>query len=276
MLGHRLWQSLNNKHEVYATCREIRPDLNEAHNFDSTCLIPDVSVEDFNSIISCIDALNPDVVINCIGIIKQKSQAKETIPSILINALFPHLLATLCQAANIYLFHFSTDCVFSGKKGMYTETDVSDAEDLYGRTKYLGEVNERGCITIRSSIIGKEITGQNGLLEWFLSNKGGSVKGFTKAIYSGFTVLEMSRIVDFIIENNVGLSGVWQVASEPISKYDLLSKINSKLKLGITIIPDDSYICDRSLNGEAFNKKTGYSPPSWDEMIDELSREVLS
>jgi dTDP-4-dehydrorhamnose reductase len=158
---------------------------------------------------------------------------------------------------------------------MYTETDVSDAEDLYGRTKYLGEVNEKGCITIRSSIIGKEVTGQKGLLEWFLSNKGGSVHGFTNAIYSGFTVIEMSRIVDFIIKNHLGLSGVWQVASEPISKYDLLNIINLKLRLGITIHADDSYPCDRSLNAERFHKKTGYVPPSWDEMIDELSKEVI-
>jgi len=206
MLGHKLWQLLSNKHEVYASCREIRSDLNKAHNLDSTFLIPDVSVEDFNSIISSIATIKPHVVINCIGIIKQKPQAKEAIPSILVNALFPHQLASLCKAASIYLFHFSTDCVFSGKKGMYTEADFSDAEDLYGRTKYLGEVNERGCITIRSSIVGKEITGQNGLLEWFLSNKGGSVKGFTKTIYSGFTVLEMSKIVAFIMENHFGLS----------------------------------------------------------------------
>ena len=275
MLGHKLWQNLSKEYEVYATCRKIRPDLNEAHDFDAAHLIPHVTVENFDSIISSITSIQPDIVVNCIGIIKQTAQAKKAIPSILINALFPHQLASLCKEASIYLFHFSTDCVFSGKKGMYTETDVSDAEDLYGRTKYLGEVNQKGSITIRSSVIGKEVTGRKGLLEWFLSNKGGSVNGFTNAIYTGFTVIEMSRIVDFIIKNHLGLSGVWQVASEPISKYDLLNIINLKLRLGITIHADDSYPCDRSLNGERFNKKTGYVPPSWDEMIDELSKEVI-
>jgi len=273
MLGHKLFQSLGETYELYATCRSIRPDLNVAHNFDSARLIPDVTAENFDSVISCLSRICPDVVINCIGIIKQKEQATEAIPSIQINSLFPHRLASLCKAANARLFHFSTDCVFSGKGGMYVETDVSDAEDLYGRTKYLGEISEKGCVTIRSSIIGREISERNGLLEWFLSNKGGSVKGFTNAIYSGFTTIEMSRIVDLIIKKHPDLFGVWHVASKPISKYDLLQLIDSKLNLEITVDLNDSFCCDRSLNGDAFNKKTGYVPPSWDEMIDELSKE---
>lgn len=275
MLGHKLFQSLGKEYEIYATCRNIRFDLNEVRNFDSTRLIPNVTAENFHNVVSTVAMISPTVVINCIGITKQKVQAEEAIPSIQINALFPHRLASLCKAANAHLFHFSTDCVFSGKKGMYIEADVSDAEDLYGRTKYLGEVSEKGCITIRSSIIGREITGRNGLLEWFLSNKGGSVRGFTNAIYSGFTTIAMSRIVDFIIKNHPYLSGLWHVASKPISKFDLLDLINSKLKLGITIHPDDSFRCDRSLSGEAFNRRTGYMPPSWDEMIDELSKERI-
>lgn len=277
MLGHKVFQFLGKEkeYEVYATCRTTRADLNRDHNLDSAHLIPNVTVENYDSVVSAIAMIHPDVVINCIGIIKQKEQAKEAISSIWINSLFPHRLASLCKAANARLLHFSTDCVFSGKKGMYTEADVSDAEDLYGRTKYLGEVTEKGCITIRSSIIGREITGRNGLLEWFLSNKGGSVRGFTNAIYSGFTTAEMSRIVDFIIKNHPDLFGVWQVASKPISKYDLLNMINSKLKLGITVHPDDSFHCDRSLNGDSFYERTGYTPPSWDEMIDKLSKERI-
>ncbi len=275
MLGHKLFQSLGKEYEAYATCRNIRSDLYQHHGLDPARLIPNVTVENYDSVISAIANIHPDIVINCIGIIKQKEQAKEVIASLEVNSLFPHRLASRCKATNTRLFHFSTDCVFSGKKGMYTESDIPDAEDLYGRTKYLGEVGEQGCITIRSSIIGREITGRNGLLEWFLSNIGGSVRGFTKAIYSGFTTIEMSRIVDFTIKNHPDLSGVWHVASKPIFKYDLLNKINSKMKLGITIHPDDSFHCDRSLNGNAFNKRTGYIPPSWDEMIDELSREMI-
>ena len=275
MLGHTLWQSLGKEYEVYATCRDIRPDLNHTYNLDSARLIPNVTVENFDSVISSLATIHPEIVMNCIGIIKQKAQAKEAITSIQINALFPHRLASLCRAANARLLHFSTDCVFSGEKGMYTEADIPDAEDLYGRTKYLGEVSEKGCITIRSSIIGREITGRRGLLEWFLSNKGGSVRGFTNAIYSGFTTIEMARIVKLIIKNHPELFGIWHVRSKPISKFDLLNGINSELELGITIHPDDSFRCDRSLNAEAFNRKTGYSPPSWEAMIGELSRERI-
>ena len=273
MLGHSLWRTLGKKYEVYATCRNIRPDLDRIHGLDSARLIPDVTVERFNSVIESIASTRPDFIVNCIGIVKQKAQAKEAIASIQINASFPHGLACLCKTADTHLLHFSTDCVFSGRKGMYTEADISDAEDLYGRTKYLGEVGGEGCTTIRSSFIGREIAGRRGLLEWLLSNRGGSVRGFTNAVYSGFTTMEMTRIVSLIIENRPKLFGVWHVASTPIRKFDLLSEINSRLKLGITIYPDDSFRCDRSLNAEAFNRESGYSPPSWDAMIDELSGE---
>jgi len=275
MLGHKLFQSLGRQYEAYATCRSVRPDLNETHNLDSDRLFPNVTAENFDSVVSALSRICPDVVINCIGIIKQREQSGEAIASLQINAVFPRRLASLCKSAKTRLFHFGTDCVFSGKRGMYTERDIPDAEDLYGRTKYLGEVSDEGCITIRSSIIGREIAGREGLLEWFLSNKGGSVKGFTKAIYSGFTTTEMSRIVNLIITNHTDLYGVWHVASKPISKFDLLHLVNSKLSLGITIRPDDTFRCDRSLNGDGFNQRTGYCPPSWDEMIDELSKESI-
>ena len=273
MLGHKLWRILGRKHETYATCRASRRGLDLAFCLDSARLIPNVTAEYFDSVIESIDSVCPDVVINCIGIVKQRPQAKETIPSILVNALFPHRLASLCKRTNTRLIHFSTDCVFSGKKGMYVETDIPDAEDLYGRTKHLGEVNEEGCVTIRSSIIGRELTGRMGFLEWVLSNKGGAVSGFTNAIYSGFTTTEMARIVDLIIKDHPNLSGLWHVASYPIRKFDLLDKINSKLNLGITIYSEPNFYCDRSLNAEAFNKKTGYIPPSWDAMIEGLSEE---
>ena len=273
MLGHKLWRILGRKHETYATCRASRRGLDLAFCLDSARLIPNVTAEYFDSVIESIDSVCPDVVINCIGIVKQRPQAKETIPSILVNALFPHRLASLCKRTNTRLIHFSTDCVFSGKKGMYVETDIPDAEDLYGRTKHLGEINEKGCVTIRSSIIGRELTGRMGFLEWVLSNKGGAVSGFTNAIYSGFTTTEMARIVNLVIKDYPELSGVWHVASKPISKFDLLNKINSKLNAGIIIRPDGNFCCDRSLNAEAFNKKTGYIPPSWDVMIEGLSEE---
>ncbi|KCZ72167.1 dTDP-4-dehydrorhamnose reductase [Candidatus Methanoperedens nitroreducens] len=273
MLGHKLFQKLSQHFDTYATCRNIRKEEWISQILPTDRLIPSVQAEDFDSILKAINAVRPDAIINCIGIIKQLDAAKDPIPSIAINALFPHQLAAVCQAQGIRLIHFSTDCVFSGKNGMYTHKDIADAEDLYGRTKFLGEVGGKGCITIRSSIIGRELGTRHGLLEWFLSQAGGTVKGYRKAIYTGFTTIEMSHIVNKILVNHPDLSGVWHVASSPISKYDLLCHINEKMVLNVRIEPDDQFICDRSLDGRLFAKQTGYVAPSWDKMIEELAKD---
>ena len=211
------------------------------------------------------------MVINCIGIIKQIEEAKDPIISITLNSLFPHQLAELCSQTNTRMFHMGTDCVFSGRTGNYTEDDISDAEDLYGRTKFLGEVNREGCLTIRTSIFGRDFSKQSALLEWFLSNRGGTINGYTKAIYTGFPTQILAGIMGDIIEDYPDLSGVYQIASDPISKYDLLSKINLALDLNIKINPDDTFFCDRSLDSSKFRTETGYKIPDWDTMISALA-----
>ncbi len=271
MLGHKMFHLLNPKFDTYATCRSIRKEKLLNSILPPDRLLPNIQAENFDSILQAIAKVHPDAVINCIGIVKQLDTAKDAIPSITINALFPHQLAKVCQAEGIRLIHFSTDCVFSGKKGMYTHQDVPDAQDLYGRTKLLGEVGGNGCLTIRSSIIGRELDTQHGLVEWFLSQAGGVVKGYRKAIYTGFTTNEMSNIVSDILINQAELSGVWQVASSPISKYELLCIINEKMDLGIQIEPYDQFVCDRSLDGQLFAERTGYVAPSWENMIEELA-----
>ena len=273
MLGHKLFQKLSQHHDTYATCRSIRTDDISSRILPCDRLLPTVQAENFDSVLQAMAKVHPDAVINCIGIIKQLDEAKDSIHSIAINALFPHRLAVACQVASIRLIHFSTDCVFSGRRGMYTLHDISDAEDLYGRTKYLGEVGGEGCLTIRSSFIGRELGSQSSLMEWFLSQAGGRVKGFRRAIYSGFTTIEMSRIVAKILIHHPDLSGVWQVASSPISKYELLCLINEKMGLNIPIEPDDQFVCDRSLDGRLFAEQTGYIAPNWDNMIEELAKE---
>lgn len=275
MLGHKLFQKLSLQFDTYATCRQIRLSESMTKIFPRERLLPDVLVEDSDSILQAIVRVQPDAIINCIGVIKQLDTAKDPIPSIAINALFPHRLALLCRTAGIRLIHFSTDCVFSGKKGMYNLQDISDADDLYGRTKYLGEIGGEGCLTIRSSIIGRELDSSNGLVEWFLNQTGGSVKGFRRAIYTGFTTLEMSKIVTKILLNYSDLTGVWQIASTPISKYDLLCRIKEKMKLDIRIEPDDQFVCDRSLDGKLFTQRTGYLAPGWDKMIEEFAKDSL-
>lgn len=269
MLGHRLLFRLGEQHDVHGTCRTIRDDPLASSYVAKARLIDGVRADDLASIEDAIRKVRPAVVINCIGIVKQLESSRDPLSAIYVNALFPHRLALICRSAKSRLLHFSTDCVFSGRKGMYRPEDVSDAEDLYGRTKYLGELQNEDCITIRSSVIGRELGSTNGLVEWFLAQRNGSIKGYRGAVYSGFTTDEMSRIVSTVLKHD-GLHGVWQVASKPITKYDLLLLMRSEFDLSIKIEPQDEPICDRSLDGSRFNERTGYSPPSWESMIKEL------
>ena len=190
-----------------------------------------------------------------------------------INSLFPHQLANVCQAVNARMMHISTDCVFAGTKGMYSENDISDATDLYGRTKYLGEVDRPPALTIRTSIIGRELQTTSGLVEWFLSNRDSTVKGFQKAIYTGFTTIALSDIIANIIDNHPDLTGLYQVSSEPINKLDLLSLIKEKFGLSCVIEPETKTCIDRSLDSSRFRQLTGFVPPSWDKMIKQMAED---
>jgi dTDP-4-dehydrorhamnose reductase len=167
-----------------------------------------------------------DVVVNCIGIIKQREEAKNSLISITLNSLLPHKLAAVVSEWGGRVIHFSTDCVFDGRRGHYSEDDISNAEDLYGKSKYLGEVSQaKNALTLRTSVIGRELSGFRSLLEWFLAQQGGTVKGFKKHIYSGITTLYLSELVAFLIEKWPDLWGLYQVAADPISKFELLSRI---------------------------------------------------
>ena len=212
-------------------------------------------------------AVQPDIIINCIGVIKQIPSAMDPLKAITLNALFPHRLSIVSQTVGARLIHISTDCVFNGKKGMYTENDQSDAIDLYGRTKFLGEVAYPHCVTLRTSIIGHELNQHRGLLEWFLAQTQ-TVKGFRKAIYSGFPTIELARIIRDYVMPNPELSGVYNVSSEPISKYDLLRLVAVRYDKAIHIEPYDDFVLDRSLDSTIFREKTDYRYPSWDEMIE--------
>jgi dTDP-4-dehydrorhamnose reductase len=190
-----------------------------------------------------------------------------------INSLFPHRLADLCGSEGARLIHISTDCVFSGTTGGYRESDMPDAEDLYGRSKQLGEVIRPGCLTIRTSIIGREITKAVGLLEWFIQQRDGTANGFTRAIFSGLTTLELSRILLEVVSDHRDLAGLYHVASQPISKHDLLQAIDRVLGLGIEIDPKDEPVIDRSLDGARFEAATGIKVPTWHKMISDLAKD---
>jgi dTDP-4-dehydrorhamnose reductase len=273
MLGHKLWQMYRDHFETWVTVRTSYRDYARFELFDPQRMLGGVEAFDFDAVVRALAAIKPQVVINCIGIIKQLPTARDPIISLTVNALFPHRLANLCLAGNMRLIHISTDCVFNGRKGRYTEIDVSDAEDLYGRSKYLGEVNAPGCLTLRTSIIGRELQTTSGLVEWFLSQRGQTVKGYRRSIYSGFTTLALARVMAEIIEQQPDLSGVYQVSSEPINKYDLLHLIRREMNVPIEIEADDTVSLDRSLDSARFRSATGFTPPAWDEMVREMARD---
>jgi dTDP-4-dehydrorhamnose reductase len=266
MLGHQALRQLRAKHEIYGTLRRERESYEPLGCSDEGR----TSIEKIREVVT---ACRPEAVINAIGIVKQRAESTDAIQSLEINALLPHRLAMICEAVGARLVHFSTDCVFSGRRGNYKETDFSDAEDLYGRTKYLGETSGKHCLTLRTSMIGRELARKSGLLEWFLAQRG-KVKGYTKAVFSGFTTLEMARIIGNILAMKASISGVYHVSSEPISKFELLTMIRDALNLPIEIEPYDKFECDRSLDSSRFREATGYRPPAWTAMIEELAQDI--
>jgi dTDP-4-dehydrorhamnose reductase len=241
--------------------------------FDAGRALGGVATEDFDSVRRAFAAVRPEVVVNCIGVVKQDAAAKDPYTSISVNALFPHQLVRAGREIGFRLIHLSTDCVFSGRKGNYTELDTSDAEDLYGRTKLLGEVDYENCLTIRTSMIGRELSGSHGLVEWFLSQAGQRVRGFKRAVFSGFTTGALAESIADLIEQHAELSGVWHVAAEPINKFDLLTLIKQSYNLDIQIEADETFACDRSLNASRFREATGFRAPSWQNMIERMAED---
>ena len=273
MLGHQLWRGLHAQHDTWVTLRRPVPDFAVHNLFDETKAIQFDDITDDTALERALGQAKPEAVINCVGLIKQRDEASDEALTLRVNAEFPHRLAKRCGEAGARLIHFSTDCIFAGTKGNYTESDPSDAADLYGQSKHQGEVADAHSVTLRTSVIGHELGTNLALLDWFLSQRGQAISGFTKAIYSGFTTLEMARIVDRILTQHPALSGVWHVASEPISKFALLQLCREKLGWEGVIEPNDEFVCDRSLNADRFNQATGYTPPSWEAMISELAQQ---
>ena len=274
MLGHQLLKQLSLAHDARVTLRGKRAEYSAFRLFTAENAYPGIELSSIKPLAEAVKDFQPQVIVNAAGIVKQRAEAKEIIPSLEINSLLPHRLAMLCEQIGARLIHMSTDCVFSGKKGGYLESDPSDAEDLYDKSKFIGEVHEPHCLTLRTSIIGRELIYKTGLLEWFLAQRG-VVRGFTHAIFTGFTTLELARIIEKIMTGYPRASGLYHVSSEPISKYDLLMLIKRKMHLETEIIPDGELKCDRSLDSTKFRSEFKYNPPSWDVMIDELAQDYL-
>ncbi len=273
MLGHKLVQVLREDFEVYATVRGNFKEYEKFGLFKKTNLYENTAVENTEEISKIVETLKPDYLINCIGIIKQLPSAKNSVKTIKINALLPHQLAEIADGSNSKLITISTDCVFSGEQGMYREEDLSDARDLYGKSKNLGEVTAGRHLTLRTSIIGRELGTAHSLIEWFLTNRGKKIKGFGQAIYTGFPTIVFADIIADLILKHPDLNGLYHVSSEPISKYQLLVLAKKYFGIEVEIEKDVEFKIDRSLDSTKFRQQTGFQPASWDEMIEKMAQD---
>jgi dTDP-4-dehydrorhamnose reductase len=271
MLGNAIFRVFSEipEYTVYGTMRGNTIPT-KLQKFSNT-LVSGIDVEKFDVLVNLLVKIRPSIIINCIGVVKQKSDANNAIVTIPINSLLPHRLADLCSLIGARLIHFSTDCVFSGVKGRYTEDDIPDAYDLYGRSKLLGEVAYSHTLTIRTSLIGHELMGASSLICWFLSQHE-YVKGFTHAIFSGLPTIEIANLLRDYVLPDTQLSGVYHVSADSIDKYSLLKLVSSAYNKEIEIIPDDQCRIDRSLDSSSFRTLTGYHPPSWSELVIAMQR----
>lgn len=270
MLGNAMFRllSANSSLVVFGTARSEGSKRCFSDNLSGR-IIAGVDVENHDSLVRAFAVVRPDVVVNCVGLVKQLADANDPLQAVPINTLLPHRLAALCLATRARLVHISTDCVFSGARGNYLESDFPDAYDLYGRSKLLGEVDYPHAITLRTSIIGHELAGHRSLVDWFLAQQG-SVKGFTRAIFSGLPTNELARVVcDFVLPRPQ-LHGLYHVAAKPINKFDLLKLVAQTYGKDIAITPSDELVIDRSLKADRFKEATGYVPPEWPVLVQRM------
>ncbi|MCY7377322.1 MAG: SDR family oxidoreductase [Pyrinomonadaceae bacterium] len=276
MLGHKLVQKWRGRYDVWTTIRGSFQEYERYGIFEKEKTFENIEVENFSAVESVTAEVRPQVIVNAVGIIKQLPTAKNVIKTLQINAIFPHQLAELAEKYEARLITVGTDCVFDGKKGNYTEEDFPSATDLYGKSKNLGEVTGANCLTLRTSIIGRELKTAHSLVEWFLSNEGKegkTVKGFTNAIYTGFPTVIFAEILARLIEDFPDLNGLYQVSSEPINKFELLKLIRDAYRADIEIEPFDDFKIDRSLDSSKFKAATNFEFPDWRTMIRKMAED---
>jgi dTDP-4-dehydrorhamnose reductase len=272
LIGHKLFQNLSEEFEIFGTLHRKKSEYNNLSLFSSQNIIENVDANNFSLLEGVLCAVNPDVILNCIGITKRKIDTNNPLDAIKINAVFPHLLANWAGINNKRVIHFSTDCVFNGEIGNYTETSLSSAEDVYGKTKFLGELHYDHTLTIRSSFIGRELFDRTELLEWFLSQDKKQIKGFKKTFYSGVSTIFMAKVVKNIILNYPVLAGLYHLAPvNPISKYDLLALAKEVFNINVDITPDTIHVHKPTLDATKLKKAIELEVPSWKEMMTELA-----
>ena len=272
MLGHEAIRVLAPDFEVWGACRNpsVLPDL----GIPAERILGGLDASDADAAVDLIDRVKPDLVINAAGIVKQRAAAKDAVPSITINSLWPHVLADACERFGARMVHVSTDCVFSGSSGHYRESHVPDAFDLYGRSKLLGEVTDRdNVVTLRTSIIGWQIGEPTGLVGWFAAHRNEPLQGFTQAVFSGLTTRALTEVVRDVVIPDATLAGMWHVSADPIDKYTLLTMLAEQLHWNVDLTPSDDLVIDRSLDSSLFRERTGWMPPTWESMLAGLAAE---
>jgi len=267
LLGKAVFTYLG-KHQTNTVFGSYRSDqnLNYFKKEEITNLVQVDNITNEFELRKILEKTTPDIVINCLSLKNITKQSDLEIIS--LYGLFPKKLYFYARKAGFRVIHISTDGVFSGKKGDYSEHDIPDAEDIYGMSKFLGELDVEGSITIRTSIIGHDEINKNGLLEWFLRQKECAL--YSNVIFSGLPVNELARVIHNEILNRPELHGIFHISSEPISKYDLLSLVSRIYGVEVNIIKDDLIVSDRSLVSDKFYKETGYCAPDWKTLIKEM------
>ncbi len=276
MLGHKLVQRWQEEFDVWTTLRGPFAGYERFGFFNRAKTIDSLSVQDFEGLEAAVAKVRPDLIFNAVGIVKQIPTAKNTVTTLQINSVLPHQLAGIAAESGARLIQISTDCVFEGSRGNYTEDDHSDATDLYGKSKNLGEVTDDNCLTLRTSIIGRELTTSHGLVEWVLSNRANTVKGFSNAIFSGFPTIVLADIISNLIRNHPELNGLYHVSSEPINKFDLLNLLKKSYDLDINVERFEDFRIDRSLDSTKFREATAFVPTAWEEMVDRMALDSAS
>ncbi|MFN2500510.1 MAG: dTDP-4-dehydrorhamnose reductase family protein [Pyrinomonadaceae bacterium] len=273
MLGHKLVQTFSGVFDIYTTVRRSKEEYSRYNIFDRATICEAIDVENILGLEAVVNRVRPDVVVNAVGLIKQVPETRDIVKTIWINSVFPHQLGQITANAGARLICISTDCVFTGERGNYSEHDRPDAIDIYGTTKRLGEVMGPNCLTLRTSIIGRELGSSHSLVEWFLGCAGQSVKGYTRAIFSGLPTPAIADLLVRLINDHSDLSGIYHVSADPISKYDLLLLLRDAYGLAVNVEPSEAVAIDRSLDSTRFRNATGINIPSMTDMIGQMAND---
>ena len=273
MIGHKMYQTISKIHkDTWVTLRKSLTSYSYSEIYNPEKVIDNIDLINFQTISNQLNKINPDIVVNACGITIRRGIETLKSNSIILNSALPHFLNEWVTSNNKRLIHFSTDCVFTGAKGDYIDNDNKDAYDLYGSTKSMGEViDSKFAITLRGSMIGSELENKTELFEWFLKQKSKTIKGFNKVIYSGITTTKMAEIVLKLIDQFPNLSGVYNISSKPISKFELLKLWNNLFDINANIEIDNSYTSNKNLISDNFYRTISMEQPDWVELSSQLN-----